>query len=85
MYRAAVRHFGSFEAALKKSGFDPSNIAQRRVWSRKLVISELRDFRRSHRALSKPLLREHDSGLLRVVRIYFRDLPAAAKAAGIRL
>src|SRR5688500_16216996 len=46
MHAAAVRHFGSYDQALKAAGLDPARLRQRRRWTKEDVVKELRAFKR---------------------------------------
>lgn len=84
LYAAAVRQFGSYTEALKRIGVDPAGVAQRREWDPQAVVRELKQFESRHGVVSQVNLSRFDTGLLRAVRIWFGNLPAAIKAAGIR-
>lgn len=79
LYTAAVRHYGSYDHAIREVGIDPATIRQRRIWSRPLVGRYLRAFERTHGHVSRALLRVHDPGLLRAVTLYY---PTVADAFG---
>lgn len=84
LYGAAVRQLGSYDNALRKAGVNPKTIAQRRQWDQSAVCARLREFERDHGQVSQVMLRQHDSGLMRAIRIWFGDLPKAIAAAGVK-
>jgi hypothetical protein len=76
LYLAAVRHLGSWHAAMAAAGFTST---PRRRWSRQLVIDALRTWHRSpHR---NPRACDHGLGCAAVR--YFGSLQAALQAAGL--
>src|SRR5947209_5696512 len=42
LHAAAVRHFGGYDAALRAAKIEPSDHRQRRRWTKKLVVKELK-------------------------------------------
>lgn len=84
LYGATTRVFGSFENALVAARLDPAEIRQRREWDARTVLAALREFEKRHRMVSQGLLRKHDCGLLRAVRVFCGDLPTAMKKAGVK-
>lgn len=80
---AAVRHFGSWDGALRAAGVDPACVRrQRPPWTRPRVIAQIRK-------LPRPVVRSHvlrrvDSGLLWGARKVFGTWEAAVKAAGLK-
>lgn len=83
LYGAAVRHFGSYDDALRKSGVDPEGVVQRRDWDRKAICKRLREFEKQFGLVSQVMLRQYDSGLLRAIRLHYHNLKEAARAARI--
>ena len=83
LYGAAVRHFGSYEDALAAAKIDPRQVRQRRVWSKREVLDEIKRFHREHKAISRRLLRKHDPSLLKAVGRYYASLENALRSAGI--
>lgn len=84
LYGAAVRHFGSYDDALRKSGVDPAGVVQRRDWDRQTICKRLREFEQSFGLVSQVMLRRFDSGLLRAIRLHYRNLKAAVQVSGVR-
>lgn len=84
LYGAAVRRFGSYDAAMAKAGVNPKDIVQRRQWTPDLVCEHLREFELKVGVVSQATLRSYDTGLLRAIRLFFDDLPSAIQAAKVR-
>ncbi|HLL89199.1 MAG TPA: hypothetical protein VK324_07840, partial [Tepidisphaeraceae bacterium] len=57
LYRAAVRAFGSYDAALAAAGVDPDSARRRRAWTKPAVLDALRAFHAAHGTLSHGVLR----------------------------
>lgn len=81
-HAAAVRHFGSYDNALKAAGLKPAELRQRKRWDREAVVKELKGFRRKHRELGDAALRQHDPALYGAALRYFKTLAAARRAVG---
>jgi hypothetical protein len=84
LYTAAVRHLGSYDDALRDAGIDPATIRQRRIWSIKQVTRYLRAFERTHGYVNRSLLRIHDPGLLRAIKLYYPTIADAFARLRIR-
>lgn len=74
MYTAAMRHYGTYDQAIRKAGIDPATVRQRRNWSLPELNRQLRAFEQSYGYISRSLLRDNDSGLLRAATIYYPTL-----------
>jgi hypothetical protein len=83
LHAAAVRHFGSYDGALKAAGFDPNRTRQRRRWSKEAVRQELKAFARKHRGLEDRELREDAPALYGAALRLFKTLAAARNATGL--
>ena len=79
MHAAAVRHFGSYDQALKAAGLDPSQLRQRRRWTKDEVVKELKAFKRKHGELADATLRKNAPALYGAVLRFFKTLAAARK------
>jgi hypothetical protein len=84
LYGAAVRHFKSFDAALTAAKIDPCQVYQRRAWSPKDVVRELKQFEREHGYVSLKSVRRENPAFLRAARRHFGDLAAACEQAGVK-
>ncbi|MGE5611563.1 MAG: hypothetical protein ACM359_20095 [Bacillota bacterium] len=80
IHAAAVRHFGSYDNALKSAGLDPSQLRQRRRWTKPDVIKELKAFKRHFGDLGDGSLRQHAPALYGAALRFFNTLAAARKA-----
>lgn len=85
LYGSAVRLFGSYNRALRAAGIDPTRIVQRRDWNRSKVLVALRDFAGRHEGVSRSLLRQQDSGLMRAMLLHFGTIHRAAGIAGVNV
>jgi len=77
LHAAAVRHFGSYDAALRAAKVDPDAVRHRRRWDRAEVIRRLRQFQRQHRRLTAAALRTHAPALYAAMVRQFGTLTAA--------
>jgi len=80
MHAAAVRHFGSYDGALRAAGLDPLKLRQRRRWSKQEVLAELKAFRKKHGDINDADLRRHAPALYGAAIRTFKSLAAARKA-----
>ncbi len=83
LYRAAGRHFGSFDQALRAARINPDVVRQRRDWTSAGVLTALQAFARRHRGIKNRVLRQQDSGLLRAAVLHFGSYHAAVEKAGL--
>jgi hypothetical protein len=81
IHAAAVRHFGSYDKALRAAGLNPEDLRQRRRWSKEIVAAELRAFGRKNE-ISDAALRHGAPALYGASLRYFGTLAGAKKAAG---
>ncbi len=79
-HAAAVRHFGTYDAALKAAGFKPDRMRQRRRWTKKQVLRELKTFNHHHGRLRDADLRQTAPALYGAALRTFGTLAAARKA-----
>src|SRR5947208_1883706 len=82
VHAAAVRHFGSYDDALKAAGFKPDRLRQRRKWTRPEVVRELRRFARQNGGLRDADLRSDNPALYGAALRLFKNLTSARKAVG---
>ena len=81
LHAASLRHFGTYDAALRAADLDPTECRVRRRWSRTIVLDALRRFEgNSPDAVDDAHLRAHDSALHRAAMRLFGSI-AAARAA----
>lgn len=81
VHAAAVRHFGSYDAALKAAGLNPDEHRERQRWTRKKVIAALKKFKRQHPGLPDAAMRREAPALYGAALRTFKTLAAARKAA----
>lgn len=84
LHAAAVRHFGSYDAALRAAKLEPSEHRQRRRWTREQVIKELKSLYRSSKRPTTAILRTNHSALYGAATRIFGGIPAALAVAGVR-
>lgn len=86
LHAAAVRHFGSYDAALRAAKLEPGDHRQRRRWTKEMVLKELRLLFRGSKgsATTTTALREAHSALYGAATRFFGGIPAAIKAAGVK-
>jgi hypothetical protein len=76
LHAAAVRHFDSYDNALRASKVDPAKIRQRQRWTREAVDKRLRAFARKH-DISDAALRTTDPALYGAVLRLYKSVAAA--------
>jgi len=79
-----VRHFGSYDAALRAAKLDPDKLRQRRAWSKQRVRDDLKKAGRDGQHLSDSAVRRHDPALYGAAVRLFGSFTAARTAAGIK-
>ena len=85
LHAAAVRHFASYDAALRAAKIDPDKVRQRRSWAKADVLKGLKAARRAGRHLSDSAVRKEDPALYGAAVRLFGSFTAARAAAGIKL
>jgi hypothetical protein len=85
LHAAAVRHFGSYDAALRAAKVNPENVRQRRTWTKPEVVRGLKTARRQGKHLSDSAIRQADAALYGAAVRLFGSFTAARKAAGLSL
>jgi len=84
LHAAAVRHFGTYDSALKAAKVDPSTVRQRRAWTKQLVAKELKLVARQGVDVRASSLKRTHASLHSAATRLFGSLPAANAAAGIK-
>jgi hypothetical protein len=79
LHAAAVRHFGSYDNALRAAKVDPAKIRRRQRWTKEEVGRQLKAFTRKH-ALTDAALRQHAPALYGAVLRFYKSV-AGARAA----
>jgi hypothetical protein len=79
LHAAAVRHFGSYDAALRAAKVDPAKIRRRQRWSREEVARQLKAFSRKH-DVTDAALRQHAPALYGAVLRFYKSVAGARNA-----
>lgn len=85
LHAAAVRHFQSYDAALRAAKLDPEKVRERRSWEKADVVKGLKSAKRAGRHLSDSTVRKEDPALYGAAVRLFGSFTAARNAAGIKL
>ena len=85
LHAAAVRHFQSYDGALRAARLDPAVLRERRSWDKADVIKSLKAARKSGRHLSDSAVRSEQPALYGAAVRLFGSFTAARAAAGITL
>lgn len=85
LHAAAVRHFGSYDAALKSSGIKPESVRRRRSWTKDEVLKELRARKRAKKLVSDSAVRRDHAALYGAALRLFGTFTAARSQAGIKM
>ena len=82
---AAIRgnQFGSWDAALRAAGLDPSDVRRYEAWSEEKIVRSIKQRRRSRQALNSKAMQDEDSKLFNAALNYFGSWDKALAAAGI--
>jgi hypothetical protein len=81
LHAAAVRHFGSYDNALRAARVDPAKIRQRRRWTKEEVDKRLKAFSR-RRDITDAALRTIDPALYGAVLRFYKNVAAARENSG---
>ena len=85
LHAAAVRHFSTYDAALRAARLDPQSVRARRSWTGADVIKGLKSARREGLHLSDSAVRKENPSLYGAAVRIFGSFTAARDAAGIKL
>ena len=83
LHAAAVRHFGSYDRALRAAKVDPEAVRRRRAWTQHDVIAALKSAHRQGRHLADSAVRRDDPALYGAAVRIFGTFTAARDAARI--
>jgi hypothetical protein len=83
LHAAAVRHFSSYDEALRAAKLDPQKVRERRSWTKDQVIRGLKQAQRSGKPLSDSAVRQDYPALYGAAVRLFGSFTAARSAAGI--
>jgi hypothetical protein len=83
LHAAAVRHFGSYDNALRAAKVDPRKIRRRQRWSKEEITRQLKTFAKKH-DVTDAELRRREPALYGAVLRLFKSVAAARTASGLR-
>ena len=84
LHAAAVRHFGSYETALKAAKLDPDAMRLRKRWTKESVLKAIKSAHGRGAAMSDSALRQQYPALYGASVRLFGSYTAARKAAGVK-
>lgn len=84
LHAAAVRHFGTYDAALKAGGIEPLSVRRRRRWSKEDVTKELKSRKKTKKLVSDSAVRKEHPALYGAALRLFGTFSAARTAAGLK-
>jgi len=84
LHAAAVRHFGSYDEALRAAKLDPNKIRERRNWEKEDVLRGLKQAHKSGKPVSDSAVRRDLPALYGAAVRLFGSFTAARAAAGIQ-
>jgi hypothetical protein len=83
LHAAAVRHFQSYDAALRSARLDPETLRQRQHWDKPAVIKALKAAKKTGKHLSDSAIRSEMPALYGAAVRLFGSFTSAREAAGI--
>lgn len=84
LHAAAVRHFGSYDRALRAAKVNPDAVRRRRAWTRREVINALKAARKHGKHLADSAVRRDDPALYGAAVRLFGTFTAARDAAKVQ-
>jgi hypothetical protein len=84
LHAAAVRHFGSYDKALKAARVDPDAVRQRHVWTKPQVVAALKALKKAGKNVSDSTVRKDSGALYGACVRLFGNFTAARSAAGVK-
>jgi hypothetical protein len=84
LHAAAVRHFGSYDAALRAAKIDPQKVRERKRWDKAAVIKALKSAKKLGKQLSDSVIRRDQPALYGAAVRMFGSFTAARTAAGVK-
>ena len=84
LHAAAVRHFSSYDGALKAARPDPDKVRERKSWDKPTVLRGLRAAKRLGKHLSDSAIRRDQPDMYGAAVRLFGSFTAARDAAGIK-
>jgi hypothetical protein len=83
LHAAAVRHFGSYDRALRAAKVNPENVRRRRAWTKQEVLTALKQAKRQGQHLADSAVRRDNPALYGAAVRLFGTFTAARDAAKI--
>ena len=83
LHAAAVRHFSTYDDALRAARLDPQKVRERRSWEKQDVVRGLKQAHKSGKPLSDSAVRRDHPALYGAAVRLFGSFTAARTAAGI--
>lgn len=84
LHAAAVRHFGSYDVALKGAKIDPVKVRERKRWDKSEVLKAIKAAKRAGKKLSDSSIRKEEPALYGAAVRLFGSFTAARTAAGVK-
>ena len=84
LHAAAVRHFGSYDGALKAAKLDPAAVRRRRTWTKAEVVKAIKAAHRAKSSLADSSVRRESPALYGAAVRLFGAFTAARAAAGVK-
>jgi hypothetical protein len=84
LHAAAIRHFETYDAALRAAKIDPQKVRRRRRWNKIQVIKAIKALARAGKSLSDSDIRRDSPALYGASIRLFGTFTAARKAAGAK-
>jgi hypothetical protein len=85
LHAACVRHFGSYDAALRAARLDPQKVRQRKSWQKSEVTKSLRAIGKAGSSVSDSSVRREHPALYGAAVRLFGSFTSARSAAGMKL
>jgi len=83
LHAAAVRHFGSYDSALRAAKVDPDEVRRRRSWTRPEVLTALKQAHRHGQNLADSAIRRDNPALYGAAVRLFGTFTAARGSAKV--
>lgn len=84
LHAAAVRYFGSYDAALRAAKINPDSVRRRQTWTPGRIKATLRSIGRRKRVISSSKIRRDHPALYGAAIRHFGSFAKARKAAGLK-
>jgi hypothetical protein len=84
LHAAAVRHFGSYDGALRAAKLNPDDVRRRRTWTKPDVINAIKSAHKLKKSLADSTVRREAPALYGAAVRLFGAFTAAREAAGIK-